>query len=202
VRADRSSIAACPAVAAIVLAMVCGSACAGSIFQIDDDSEAIHLTDRAAENASLVVAGEAPAVTGTRSFSAPFGQIVRNAASIHRLTPELLHAVITTESAYVVRAVSPRGALGLMQLMPATAREYGVTDAFDPQQNIDAGARHLRRLLDQFDNDTSLALAAYNAGAAAVLRHGRRIPPFAETTAYVPRVLRTLDRLRAATPRS
>jgi len=79
--------------------------------------------------------------------------------------------------------------LGLMQLMPSTARDYGVTDAFDPRQNIDAGAQHLRRLLDRFGQDKALALAAYNAGADAVMRHHGRIPPYAETMAYVPRVL-------------
>jgi soluble lytic murein transglycosylase-like protein len=86
--------------------------------------------------------------------------------------------------------VSRKGALGLMQLMPATARRLGVRDPFDPAQNIQAGARYLRELLTQFRGDLALALAAYNAGEAAVMRAGYRVPPYAETLAYVPRVLR------------
>lgn len=115
--------------------------------------------------------------------------LVHRAARDHSVDPALVHAVISVESGYRLRAVSPRGAMGLMQLMPATARDYGVTDPFDARQNIQAGVLHLRRLLDQFGQDRRLALAAYNAGAAAVRRHGHRIPPFAETLAYVPRVL-------------
>lgn len=84
-----------------------------------------------------------------------------------------------------------------MQLLPPTARSYGVTNAFDPQQNVPAGANHLRVLLNQFNGDTPLALAAYNAGAKAVLRHGRRVPPYAETQAYVPKVLARWAALRA-----
>jgi soluble lytic murein transglycosylase-like protein len=87
-----------------------------------------------------------------------------------------------------------------MQLMPATARHYGVTDVFDAQQNVRAGARHLRDLLDQFGQDTALALAAYNAGAAAVARHGRNVPPYAETVAYVPRVLQHMAARKRVTP--
>src|SRR5437867_89608 len=92
------------------------------------------------------------------------------------------------------RAASRRGALGLMQLMPGTAALLGVRDAFDPGQNVDAGARHLRDLLDQFANDVSLALAAYNAGAQAVIKHGG-MPPYPETRAFVARVLDRAGRM-------
>ena len=126
--------------------------------------------------------------------------IVDGAARQHHVSADLIRSVIATESAYGVRAVSQRGAMGLMQLMPATARELGVTDAFDPQQNVEAGARHLRRLLDRFGDDTTLALAAYNAGIAAVERYGFRVPPFAETASYVPRVLSHLRSMTATTP--
>jgi soluble lytic murein transglycosylase-like protein len=122
--------------------------------------------------------------------------IVDAAARDHRLDAALLHALIGVESGYAPGAVSQRGAQGLMQLMPTTAREYGVTDPFDPGQNIAAGARHLRALLDRFGQDTTLALAAYNAGIGAVRRHGDRVPPFAETAAYVPRVLARYAALR------
>jgi soluble lytic murein transglycosylase-like protein len=97
--------------------------------------------------------------------------------------------VISVESRYNVKAVSKKGASGLMQLMPETAKRYGVADIFDPLQNIRAGAQYLRDLLKMFNNDMRLALAAYNAGENAVVRHGSKIPPYRETTAYVPKVL-------------
>lgn len=114
-------------------------------------------------------------------------------AARYRLEPALLHAVIQVESGYDSGAVSRAGAVGLMQLMPATARRYGAADRRNPKQNLDAGARYLSDLLRQFSGDLNLALAAYNAGENAVLRHGFRIPPYAETLAYVPAVL---DRYR------
>lgn len=176
------------------------------IYRLLEDESAIHLTDRP-QGAALTVVGE-PAAPQTQTRTTPepprktattaVHAIVRQAAQDNRLDPNLLHAVIATESGYLNAAVSRRGAQGLMQLMPATARSLGVTNAFDAQQNIGAGARHLRSLLDAFGQDTRLALAAYNAGAAAVERHGRRIPPFAETAAYVPRVLNRLAALQVA----
>lgn len=121
--------------------------------------------------------------------AAAYGPLVEAAARETRLDPGLLHAVIATESAYNPAARSPKGAQGLMQLMPATARRYGVANAYEPRHNILGGARYLADLLALFDQDVQLALAAYNAGEQAVLRHGRRIPPYRETSAYVPRVL-------------
>lgn len=174
------------------------------VYRLLDDEQSIHLTDRP-QGAQLVVAGESaspPTPIATAALpkgpSPAVNAIVRQAAQVNGLDPNLLHAVIATESAYVNAAVSRRGAQGLMQLMPATARSLGVTNAFDARQNIGAGARYLRSLLDAFDQDTRLALAAYNAGAAAVERHGRRIPPFAETAAYVPRVMNHLAALQVA----
>ena len=117
-----------------------------------------------------------------------------DAASLrHNLDPSLVRAVIRVESNYRHDAVSHAGAMGLMQLMPRTAESLGVTDPFDISQNIDGGTRYLRRMLDMFDNDVSLALAAYNAGAGAVRRHGG-IPPFRETQNHVPRVLQHFER--------
>jgi soluble lytic murein transglycosylase-like protein len=109
-------------------------------------------------------------------------------ANQHRLDPALLHAVISAESAFNPVAVSHAGAMGLMQLMPATAERFGVNDPFDPIANIRGGARYLRLLLDQFHN-ISLALAAYNAGENAVAKYGNTIPPYRETQTYVSRVL-------------
>ena len=115
------------------------------------------------------------------------------ASARHNMDPSLVRAVIRVESNYRHDAVSHAGAMGLMQLMPRTAESLGVTDPFDIQQNIDGGVRYLRRMLDMFDNDISLAVAAYNAGAGAVRRHGG-IPPFRETQNHVPRVLQHMER--------
>jgi soluble lytic murein transglycosylase-like protein len=104
--------------------------------------------------------------------------------------PNLLRAVIVVESGFNSRAVSKRGAVGLMQLMPATASQYGVFNRFDARQNVHGGARYLKFLIDRFGHDVRLALAAYNAGEEAVQRNGGQIPPFSETMAYVPRVLK------------
>jgi len=112
---------------------------------------------------------------------------IESAATRHNIDPNLVRAVIRAESNYRHDAVSHAGAMGLMQLMPGTAASLGVTDPFDIRQNINGGTEYLRRMLDMFDEDIDLALAAYNAGQGAVRRHGG-IPPFAETQRHVPRV--------------
>ena len=114
--------------------------------------------------------------------------VVEQAAEDHSLDPALLLAVIHAESGFNPRALSLKGAVGLMQLMPTTASRYGAGDLRDPRRNIQAGAAHLHYLLGRY-GDLSLALAAYNAGEGAVERYGMRIPPYAETQDYVPRVL-------------
>ena len=111
------------------------------------------------------------------------------AARTYQLEPALLHAVISAESGYNPLARSAKGARGLMQLMPATARRYGVENPLDPEQNIYGGAAYLHDLLALFGNDVKLALAAYNAGEGTVMEYGNRIPPYRETTQYVPKVL-------------
>lgn len=115
----------------------------------------------------------------------------------HGVDPALVRAIMHAESAFQRNALSPKGAQGLMQLMPATAGDYGVTDAFDPVQNIDAGVEHLAMLLDLYDGDVTLAAAAYNAGQGAVARYGRQVPPFAETQVYVQRVNTLHQRYRS-----
>ncbi|HEY8550378.1 MAG TPA: lytic transglycosylase domain-containing protein [Vicinamibacterales bacterium] len=117
---------------------------------------------------------------------ATYRGLVRKLSETHGVDVRLVHAVIAVESAYKPRARSPKGARGLMQLMPATARQYGVRNAYNPSANLDAGIRHLRSLLDRFE--VRLALAAYNAGEAAVRRFGG-IPPYRETQEYVAKVL-------------
>jgi len=119
---------------------------------------------------------------------ASIAPLVNASARRYRLDPKLVHAVIRAESAYNPRAVSAKGAIGLMQLMPATARELSVGDPFDPAANIDGGSNYLRRMLDRFNGSLELALAGYNAGPEAVRRFGG-VPPYAETRRYVQRVL-------------
>jgi len=125
-----------------------------------------------------------------------YDAIIEKAAVSASVEPNLLRAVIVVESGFNSRAVSRRGAVGLMQLMPATATRFGVSNPFDPRENVHAGARYLKFLMDRFGQDVRLALAAYNAGEQAVDRNGGQIPPFAETMAYVPRVLKIYRQLR------
>jgi soluble lytic murein transglycosylase-like protein len=146
----------------------------------------------------------APVKTSTRKRpkKAPrYALIVAQAAFDYDLPAELLHAVIKTESNYDHMAVSPKGAAGLMQLMPGTARDLGVDDVFDPVANVRGGARYLKRMMKLFGNDLSLALAAYNAGPGAVLAYDRAIPPYPETQQYVPSVLGHYQRLQAEAKR-
>jgi soluble lytic murein transglycosylase-like protein len=126
-------------------------------------------------------------VTDIASASA-YDSLVLEHASKQALRPELVRAVIQVESGFNPRALSPKGAMGLMQLMPATARSLGVRNAFDPAENIRGGTTYLRRLLDRYDGDEQLALAAYNAGAGAVDRYGRQVPAYRETRDYVKKV--------------
>jgi soluble lytic murein transglycosylase len=121
-----------------------------------------------------------------------YDNIIRTAAQRHQIDEALVKAVIRAESDFVPDAVSPKGALGLMQLMPATARLRGVWKAFEPSQNVEGGVRHLRYLLDRYSGNLRLALAAYNAGEAAVDRNGG-VPPYPETIEYLARVMRFRD---------
>ena len=121
-----------------------------------------------------------------------FDRIIRDAARRHQVDTALVKAVIRAESDFVPHAVSPKGALGLMQLMPATARLRNVWRAFEPSENVEGGVTHLRYLLDRYGGDLRLALAAYNAGEKAVDSHGG-VPPYPETWEYLSRVLRFRD---------
>lgn len=118
-----------------------------------------------------------------------FANVIEAAAYRHGLEPALLHAVIRAESSYNPGAVSNKGAMGLMQLMPGTAARYGVRNPYDPQENIFGGAKYLRDLMGMFRSDVRLAVAAYNAGEHNVMKYGYQVPPFQETRDYVTKVL-------------
>lgn len=126
-----------------------------------------------------------------------FGPLVNETARVNEMEAALLHAVITAESNYNTRAVSRKGAIGLMQLMPATAKRYGVTDMYDPAQNVRGGTRYLKDLLKLFNNDQRLTLAAYNAGENTVARFGNKIPPYRETREYVNKVMALYNQYQA-----
>lgn len=129
---------------------------------------------------------ERAAADAARLASQPFADLISTVSAANGVDPALVHAIVQVESRYRPRARSPKGAKGLMQLMPATARQYDVRDPYDPRANLEAGVRHLKDLLSRFD--LSLALAAYNAGEAVVRRYGG-VPPYLETRSYVRQVL-------------
>jgi soluble lytic murein transglycosylase-like protein len=163
----------------------------GSQFRLEWQRPAAKLVDESKKK--LVSSGrvQAPTKAAAKQRGRYVG-LVDAAARQHRLIPELLHAVIRTESAYNASAVSSAGAIGLMQLMPGTAARYNVNDIWDPRENLRGGAAYLRDLLEMFDQDLRLALAAYNAGENAVIKYGRQIPPYPETQQYVRKVLQFL----------
>jgi soluble lytic murein transglycosylase-like protein len=127
--------------------------------------------------------------------SAQYDGVIKGAAHDATIQAQLVRAVIVVESGFNPRAVSKKGAIGLMQLQPATAKRYGVKNIYDPGENVRAGAHYLSDLLVRFDSNMELALAAYNAGEEAVERYGRHVPPFRETLAYVPSVMKVYQRL-------
>jgi soluble lytic murein transglycosylase-like protein len=127
--------------------------------------------------------------------SAQYDGVIKGAAQAATIQAALVRAVIVVESGFNPRAVSKKGAIGLMQLQPATAKRYGVKNIYDPGENVRAGAHYLSDLLARFDSNLELALAAYNAGEEAVERYGRHVPPFRETLAYVPSVMKVYQRL-------
>lgn len=190
------------------IALLLSTGAHADIYQLESDDE-IHLSNLVDQTDTqmryTVLISEPPALqntspaarTGTavrwhqrrKGSMHPYATLVQHAAQQRLLDPALIYAVMATESANNPLAVSRSGARGLMQLMPATARRYQVADPHDPKQNIDAGARYLQELQATFKGDIALMLAAYNAGPNAVIRHGYRIPPYAETLNYVPHVL-------------
>lgn len=136
-------------------------------------------------------------VNQTQSSSSPqrpFSEIIREASNTYGIDEGIIGAVIKQESSFNPQAKSSCGAMGLMQLMPATAKSLGVKDAFNPEENIMAGAKYLKQKLDEFNGSVPLALAAYNAGSGAVRKHGG-IPPYKETQAYVNKIMQSVNHL-------
>jgi len=178
--------------AVTVLAAAAGGVAHADIYSFVDGAGVTHFSNVPVDNRYRLLLAT-PVEEGAEhagkwlAKSTLYDPLIDRAARSAAVRPELVRAVIVVESAFNPRAVSKRGAVGLMQLRPATARRYGVSDAFDPEQNITAGAHYLRDLMARFGNDMELALAAYNAGEGAVDRaHG--VPSFRETRDYVQKV--------------
>jgi soluble lytic murein transglycosylase-like protein len=183
-------------VSVTVLALQAGGVVHADIYTFIDDQGVAHFSNVPVDGRYRLLLASPPgegAAAHARNWPAKaaiFDPMIERAARAQALHPELVRAVIVVESAFNPHAVSRRGALGLMQLLPATARRYGVSDPFDPEQNIAAGVHYLHDLLSRYGNNLELTLAAYNAGEDAVARYGNTVPPFAETRQYVPTVLR------------
>jgi soluble lytic murein transglycosylase-like protein len=157
-------------------------------------------------NGNLVLSGRPPAGQAVHTYAVPKAESVRATrfvaadratiyddliaehAKLNNVRPDLVRAVMQVESAFNPYARSPKGALGLMQLMPATLQQFGVRNAFNPVENVRAGVAYLRQLLDRYANNEELALAAYNAGPGAVDKHGQTVPPYRETQNYVAQI--------------
>ena len=182
-------------VAAATLALAIGVAApAGAqIYSWRDANGNLVLSDKPQDGAQ-VRSYSVPKAEGVRAttYVAPtretFDDLIVEHSRLNGVRPDLVRAVVQVESAFNPSAVSPKGAIGLMQLMPGTARQLGVRNPFNPLENIRAGVAYLRQLLDRYNNNETLALAAYNAGPKAVDRHGESVPPYRETRDYVKKV--------------
>jgi hypothetical protein len=201
-RGDRRAHAAAWA-AGVTLLVGAASPAAADIYTRRNDRGVLEATDRPASEGGFKLTYRSKGkVTHSAGFRpsevrrSQFEPLIQEAASFHGVQPELVRAVIQTESAYDQRAVSSAGARGLMQLMPDTARRFGVRDAFDARDNIFGGVRYLKVLLKLFRGDVALATAAYNAGEGAVARHGG-VPPYRETRDYVRKINGILARALA-----
>ncbi|MBI5191199.1 MAG: lytic transglycosylase domain-containing protein [Nitrospirae bacterium] len=207
------------AIAVAVIALASAQAARADIYKYVDDSGVIHFSNipedhkavpivkesyRPRQEAKSVPSAKAPSFSSSpdsregggagyseeASASGPFADIINRKCEKYNVDPSLVKGIIKAESAFNPRAVSPKGAKGLMQLMPSTADDMGVSDMFDPEQNIEGGVRYLRYLLDNFNGDVELSVAAYNCGQGRVMRNGNCIPEITETKNYVKKVMR------------
>ena len=171
------------------------SPCPADIYKYTDAEGVIHLTNVPTEHDRnyVLVMRESRVLFDLKGDVAPYDDLISKASQRYHVDPELVRAVIKAESNFNHRAVSSVGARGLMQLMPATATTFQVKDSFHPEMNIDGGVRYLRYLMNLFNGNLHLVLAAYNAGENAVMRYNNSIPPYPETRTYVKRVLNYLD---------
>jgi soluble lytic murein transglycosylase-like protein len=189
-------------IAAAALVACVAMPASADIYSFKDERGVVHFTNISGldNRYKLVRKEDGSPINASSSYSArvfmpsqqdmqKYATIIQTASKAYGVEPSLIHAVISAESQYNQYAVSRTGAMGLMQLMPDTARRYGVQNMMDPAENIHGGVRYLADLLAMFKGRMDLAVAAYNAGENAVIRYGRQIPPYAETRHYVPRVL-------------
>jgi soluble lytic murein transglycosylase-like protein len=162
----------------------------------DDPANLLRPTALVYDSLASLAANAGSPLRGYTTGSEQIDGYLIDAGTKNGIDPLLLYSIMHQESSFKSHAISPKGARGLMQLMPGTAMRYGVTNIFDPRQNIEGGARYVRFLLDRFDGDVNLTLAGYNAGEGAVEKYGWRIPPYAETQEYVRRISRRYALLR------
>ncbi len=183
-------------VAATAMLVAVASPARAQIYSWRDADGRLVLSNAKPHNAEAVQSYAVPEAEGVRTTRnsvaldrmQAYDDLIVEHAHLNNVRPSLIRAVVQVESGFNPMAYSPKGAMGLMQLMPATAREFGVRNAFDPEQNVRGGVAYLRQLLDRYDGNEQLALAAYNAGPGAVDKHGQAIPPYRETRDYVTKV--------------
>ena len=151
-------------------------------------TDGLAMREAAVPSATRLMMGSSTHLKGFTTGNTLHDSYIVDSSRRYGIDPLLIYAQMHQESSFKLRATSHKGASGLMQLMPATARRFGVTSIYDPKQNIDAGVKYMRWLLDTFNQDVVLALAGYNAGEGAVMKYGRRVPPYRETQEYVRRI--------------
>lgn len=189
----------CPKTILLLLVMnllfFTGPACYADIYKYTDSEGVIHLTNIPTEHGVpyVLLMKEKRVIIQLKGDISGYDDLIAKASSKYRVDSSLVKAVIKAESNFNHKAVSPVGAQGLMQLMPATATSLQVRDSFHPESNIDGGVRYLRYLMNLFNGNLPLVLAAYNAGENAVMKNNNRIPPYRETQNYVKRVLSLFD---------